>query len=299
MSHLNNHGLVPRVIHEARITYGLVWRDLSASLIPATLMSLAAVYTTGGWSAETATLTVLRCALYFGLYIYSFCLCNQIVGLEEDRINKPDRVIPSGLLNMRGALLRLVIALVVFPLVGFVLGGFRTMGWALAWEAIFLSYNLLGLHRHWFSKNVVFIVLGTVALLGAAWEIAAPLSSAAWQWILVVATTFGFTLHIQDLRDVEGDRATGRRTLPMVLGQDISRWLIAIGIGVLPIVVHLALFSGAQSLTNFASEAILAGLNIMVAVRVVQRRTPHDDHKSYMLHTYWFCAIVAAAAVTL
>lgn len=288
-----------RLVYEARITYGLVWRDLSASLIPATLMALAASHTTSSLSLTSAPILIGSCLLYFGLYIYGFCLCNQIVGVEEDRANKPDRVIPSGMLSLHGAKQRLAFALIAFPVAAYALGGDQLLVFALAWQMIFLAYNLLGLHLHWSTKNIVFIGLGTIVLLAPAWLLGGPLHSEAWRWVLVVSIAFAATLHLQDLRDTDGDRLVGRQTLPIAVGMFRARVLIALAIASLPIAIHFTLFQFPSSTTSITTELVLGATNLLVALRTLLMRNPKADHKTYMLHTYWFCMVVASAGLVL
>jgi len=300
----NSGAWCPRVLsfvtHETRVTYRIVYRDLSASLIPGTLFSLAALHATNRWSPQSAADLAVRCFVYFALYIYCFCLSNQIVGYEEDRLNKPDRVLPSGLISMEGALRRWWIAMIAFPTAAFLLGEWAMLGWAIAWQLIFLSYNHLGLDRHWFTKNVVFITFGSVAQLGPAWQLATPLDATGWRWVWIVSLAFGLTLNLQDLRDVEGDREIGRRTLPIALGEPLSRVLIAGGIVGLPIATHYGLVASTPiTLPIVAVEIGLAVLNIVVAVRTMQLTNPQADHKTYMWHTYWFCGVLASAWVIL
>lgn len=304
MSSLGAQSLaVPRrvlsvVLGEFRVTYKIVWRDLSASLIPATLFGLAALHATGEWTAVSIGRTLLHCFAYFSLYIYSFCLCNQVVGFREDRVNKPDRVLPAKMISMRGAVARWLIAMIAFPTVGYLLGGPSILGWAVAWQLIFLSYNFLGLHQHWFTKNTVFITLGTIVQLAPAWELVAPLEPTAWRWIIVVAASFGLTLHLQDLRDVQGDELVGRRTLPIVIGQKWTRRLLAVGIGLLPVVTHLGLVQETSFEPSVVGiEIVLTTLNFVVAWRTLRLQSPKSDHRTYILHTYWFCAVLASGLV--
>ena len=293
-------GLLQRVAFEARVTYRIVWRDITASLLPATLFAMAALQATGQWTADSVATTLSRCFIYFSLYVYAFCLSNQIVGSAEDRVNKPDRVLPSGLITTRGAVIRWFVAMALFPTVAWLLGRWPILRWALAWQAIFIGYNFLGFHRHWFTKNIVFITSGTVALLAPAWELVAPLDDTAWRWIVVIAVAFGATLHLQDLRDIDGDRVVGRRTLPMVLGQERTRWFLEVTIGAFPAFMYFGLIHPAPLTTPvLVAQASLALINIVVAVRTVTLRTRTDDHHTYMMHTYWFCAVLASGLVIL
>jgi len=243
---------------------------------------------------------VARCAAYFLLYIYTFCLCNQITGYEEDLVDKPDRVLPSKLISMRGARWRFRLAMLLFPLVGLAIGGWSMLLWAVLWQATTLAYNYLGLDRHWFGKNVVFISVGTAVQLAAAWQIAAPLTPLAARWILFVSVAFGVTLHLQDLRDVAGDREGGRWTLPMSVGDDWARIIIAVSIGILPVATHQVLLDGSpRTLAITLSEAALTVLNFVVAARTLKLRSPLSDHRTYMLHTGWFCGVLASSIVVL
>ncbi len=292
--------VLDKVRKEALVTYRLIRRDLSASLIPGILMSLAALQTASDWTAAELVGTLVRSTAYFFLYIYTFCLSNQIVGYREDCLNKPDRVIPSGMLSMRGALIRWGLGSLAFPVAAYALGGISLAGWAVAWLFICLCYNQFGLHKHWFSKNVVFITLGTIVLFAPAWEIAAPFTANAWRWILIIALSFGVTLHVQDLRDVEGDRAVGRRTLPMALGEVPTRWVMALGIVLLPLVTHFGLVAPtAPHPAALPIELGLAALNLLVGHRLVFVRSAKADHETYMFHTYWFCAVCAAGIILL
>ena len=289
-----------RAAREARITYGVIWRDLSVTVIPGSLMCLTALQATGVLSLRTAAAGLGKCLLYFLLHVYVFTIDNQILGHEEDRVNKPDRVLPAGLVSLRGARRRREISMVMFPIVGWLLGGWPFLGYALGWVALTIAYNHLGLHRHWITKNLVFITLYAILLLAPAWQLAAPLGEEALRFILIVSLAMGVTLNLQDLRDISGDITLHRRTLPISLGEARARWLIASSIALLPIVVHWGLvYPGVPSTGGWIAEGLLAALNFFVVARILRRRGPRVDHKTYMLHTYWFCAVLASGLVIL
>lgn len=79
----------------------MIRRDLPAGVYPALLFALAARCVVGGAGLD-GLFALLACGAYFWLFLYSFCLDNQITGVAEDRLNKPDRVIPSGRLPLAG-----------------------------------------------------------------------------------------------------------------------------------------------------------------------------------------------------
>lgn len=275
----------------------VVRRDLSTTIVPGSLFLVAAYAHTRGLENLWELLPYLAWGgIYFFLYVYVFCLGNQINGIEEDRLNKPDRPLPAGLVSLRGAWVRWSLANLAFPSVGFLLGGWRIARWALAWQAIAFTYDFLGLHRRWYGKNLVFITLGTVVLLAPAWELVAETTPVAWRWIAVVAVTIGISFHIQDLRDVEGDVAVGRVTLPVLLGESPARLLLAACVLAFPLVVHVFLMvDGLAWSTVLVIECLLGILNVIVAWRIWFLRTPRADHWTYIIHTYWFCAVLASA----
>ena len=77
-----------------------------------------------------------------------------------------------------------------------------------------------------------------ITLAGAAWTFVQPVTPLAWRWILVIAGIIFVLVSAQDLRDMEGDRHIGRRTVPLVFGEQPTRIGLAVGFALLPFVVH-------------------------------------------------------------
>ena len=291
------------IIRELYITWLTIRRDILASIIPASLFIMVSYRSSSDiWRWDETVSVVLQGFLYFGLYIWSFCLGNQIVGVDEDRLNKPDRPIPAGFITLNGAWYRFILANLMFPAVAYYLGGSSLVIWAVSWQALSIAYNFGGLDQHWFGKNIIFITFGSIVQTVPAWLLAQPLSVLAWQWILGIAIGCGVTLHLQDFRDVEGDRAIGRVTLPVQIGLKASRWLMALCIGVLlPLFMHWMLFNsiygrGYDELLVLVELGLMA-MNIFVAVRTLALTTPRDDHYTYQTHCLWLCACIGSGIV--
>ena len=73
----------------------------------------------------------------------------------------------------------------------------------------------------------------------------------------------GTTVHIQDLKDQEGDRARNRRTAPLVLGDGPAQWTIAI---------PTAIWSVACPIfwqLDFLGYALPVGVGIIIVIRVL------------------------------
>lgn len=283
---------------EIYATYYLLRRDFSASLIPGTFCATSIViFNDESYTESVLVIVVLKAICYFFCYIYVFCLSNQIVGIEEDRINKPDRPIVTGMFSLYGAWVRFAVSMLIFPMIAFLLGGLRLTYLAILWQIILVIYNFGGMHKHWLTKNLGFITAGTFALLAAAYEIARPGDLIpAVGLILLVSILFGVTLNLQDFRDEEGDREAKRITLPIALGSKQARIVVALSVLLMaPIIrAYRSYMELDDSVAALGIELTLMILNFVVAFRLLTKRTINNDHTTYMLHTYWFCAISLA-----
>jgi 4-hydroxybenzoate polyprenyltransferase len=150
---------------------------------------------------------------------------NQAFDAEIDRVNKPARPIPSGRATVRGAMVLGHVA----ALAGVAIA---TLHAARAGHAWFLACLVVGVAATWIysapplrTKRRTYGALLTIALPRgflvpvAGWAVVAPPATAEpWAlgvvpglFVLGAATT-------KDFADVDGDRAGGCRTLPVVLG---------------------------------------------------------------------------------
>ncbi len=294
-----HNNLSPRWLEAIRAEIILQWKfnryDISATLIPGVLFVLAAWHgSPPDWRALPSTL--FWGSLYFWLYCSVFCISNQLAGEHEDQINKPDRPLPAGLVTRQGAWVRWFVVMGLYALVGWYLG---VLVWTLLWQTALVLHNQGLWSRHYWTKNLV-MVTGSVAQLAAAWEMVRPLTPVVWAWILVPALTLLSHVSLQDMRDIEGDRAIGRRTLPIVFGERWSRLFLAIAFGLLPLATHFVLMAPEGSRPDvLVLNVLLASLSLTIAGRVLWLRSPSADHVSYMLYTYWYCFVLAAAIVVL
>ncbi|GAA2862177.1 UbiA family prenyltransferase [Streptosporangium fragile] len=294
--HAQGIPLRPWAVREAVLTWRFVYRDLSSTIIPTSLfVGAAAVH--HGLPAGPALWAAGKNALWTFLYLYTFCVSNQIAGVEEDRANKPDRPLPSGLVTTAGARRRWGAAMALFTVAGFALD---VLLWTLLWQAVTIFHNFGGWGRWGPTKNLC-MVLGTIAQLAAAWTMAGPLDGTAWRWILAISLIIaGAAVHIQDLRDMAGDRLAGRRTLPLLLGERATRRHLAVGVAVMPILLALILYVPEEDhIAAAACALVLTAVCWTIAWRVVRRRTPADDHQTYLLYTYMFCYVLLSGVVVL
>lgn len=264
-------------------------------MVPALFFMLAALKTRFPVSLVELAEVLFRWIVYFWLYIYTFCLSDQIAGIEEDRLNKPDRPIPRGEVSPKGALIRWGTLTLAFGIVGI---WFGVWPWALMWIIATILHNFCGFHKHWFTKNNVIMFIGVLAEVAAAWQLVTPLSATAWRWLLVTSLAVSATAPIQDFRDVSGDRATGRRTLPIILGQGPARLLMcAVLLGMMGLIYCVLI--PPQRGKDLWCDILLGGMVLWVIVRLLCCRSPEADHKTYMLYTYWYCMLLFSAIIVL
>lgn len=283
----------PSVRRELRICWSFTRRDLTATVIPATTFAIAA-WVHSGRPATILPVVGSQCLIYFWLYIYTFNLSNQLIGIEEDRLNKPERPLVTGLVTPREAWWRLAVTTALFLAAG---AAFGVLEWTLLWIAAWVFHNHLGGARRFLGKNAA-MVAGTVAQLAAAWQLVIPPNALAWKWILAIAIPLGVLVSLQDLRDVRGDIAIGRRTAVTVFGDRACRYVFAVAFAVYPLVLYALLYRhGAWPAVTM--WGVCATVSFTIAYRVLALRTSRADHATYMLYTYWYCLTLASAVAAL
>ncbi|WP_330256434.1 UbiA family prenyltransferase [Nocardia sp. NBC_00565] len=282
-----------RLLRELQICWSFTRGDLTATVLPATTFALAA-WMSAATPRSALPTVIIWCLSYFWLYIYTFDLSNQLIGIEEDRLNKPHRPLVVGLITPREAWWRLGVTTTAFLTLGAALG---VLEWTALWVAAWVFHNHLGGARAAWGKNAA-MVAGTIAQLAAAWQIVTPLTAAAWTWILTIAIPLGVLVSLQDLRDIDGDLAIGRRTAVAVVGETACRWFFAAAFTGYPVALYLLLYRHAPTIAMLLGGAG-ALLSLTIAYRVVRLRSRRADHTTYLLYTLWYCVTLASAVFAL
>jgi 4-hydroxybenzoate polyprenyltransferase len=286
-------GLWRSLIAEVQLNWCFIRRDLLVSLVPGTLFGTTALLNYPVNSVGELLGVLLQEVIYCWLCITTFCLSSQLVGIEEDRLNKPDRPLVVGLVTPAGAKWRWIVGMVCLTSFAVMTG---TLLWALTWQIGCLIYDYAGGSKHWYGKTLLGGI-GVTSEIGAAWQLVEPTMPAiVWRWIAVIGLYLITLMAVQDFRDIAGDRAVGRRTMPLVFGETRSRWAIAAGYFGFPIVVHYALMVPAGlSFGVWVWDLGLAGLAIAIGLRTLIWRNPQADHRTYVGFTVLLCAYLAAA----
>jgi len=186
---------------------------------------------------------------------------NQVADLEIDRINKPDRPLPSGRTTRRAALVFCVAAYLVALALAFAV--------ALPAGVLFSAGALLSViysigprtKRSWLLANLTIALARGLFLKVAGWATVRPPDTAE-PWLIggvFALYTFG-AINSKDFADVEGDRAAGVRTAIVAHGARCAAWIGA-PFFVLPFVAIPAL-ALAGLLTGDAWRLLALGLGL-------------------------------------
>ena len=104
-------------------------------------------------------------------------------------------------------------------------------------------------------------------------------------WLGVVGCVIFSTLQVQDLKDAEGDRARGRSTAPLVLGDGGARWSIAVP------VVGWSVFCCAFWAVGWCGWVVVGGLGAGVVVGLAGGGGREKDRGTWRLWSAWMMGI--------
>lgn len=195
-------------------------------------------------STQQLLLRVPCMLLWLWLHLLVENISNQRLpgSIVEDKVNKPWRPIPSGRLTPSEAdsLLRLCVLSALGMSV--FLGAFEA---STALMVFIWLYNDLGgselgpLQRNALNAaGLSCFGWGAVSILGGSGSdtsyldddgaLLLNMNPRLAMWLTLSSLVISTTIHAQDFPDVEGDRARGRLTMPLLYGETCSRWALGV-----------------------------------------------------------------------
>ncbi|OTA69088.1 hypothetical protein K449DRAFT_319411, partial [Hypoxylon sp. EC38] len=200
-------------------TLGVIFASLNASVAPIITMGPAL-------SFPQILATVPSQILWSWSNLFLFALHNQRYSAPEDALNKPWRPLASGRLTSQDATW---IMYSMYPVVIIVALKYGGLAPCLLEMFITIWYNEYGGHKNTILKDLL-NGFGFPCFLAGPLEIATGRSifsgqGKAAKWISIIAGAVATSGLIQDFRDIEGDRAVGRKTIPLVIGNTNARLL--------------------------------------------------------------------------
>ncbi len=218
---------------------------------------------------------------------------NDVFDLEIDRVNRPDRPVPSGVVPVGAA--RALWAMCSALGVG--LSAFLSwthLGIAVASVLLLWGYSRWLKRTPFVGNLAIALVLGLAIFYGGL--AVAPFGEAVgWKAALLgSAFAFGSTLAreiTKDIEDAAGDAVGGARTLPLVVGGGVATWAAAAVIGgtltLFPLAIPVGLGADFFALSLPAAGLLLAAawylLSAPEALRARQAGTASTLLKAAMV----------------
>ncbi|KAE8152227.1 UbiA prenyltransferase family-domain-containing protein [Aspergillus avenaceus] len=240
-------------------------------------------------------LILAKTLICFVGHLYVFEIVNQTLHVEEDRINKPFRPIPTGLLSMPGAYARWFLSWTLFPVAAGYLAGADAGYLLAAYQAwVFFCYGWPNFN-HWLVRNAfpsvgaynMFRLVDTIVQS----EIPSfPVFST--RVLLVWAAWVISTIHMQEFHDVEGDRRSNRKSFPVAVGPKgepvlrVGTALLFVGSGVF-LLANAAASTGNESWVVgglVVSGLVYTWLSCILGSRLVRQAGVEFDRKTYKLY---------------
>ncbi|KAI4150139.1 MAG: hypothetical protein L6R39_002334 [Caloplaca ligustica] len=202
----------------------------------------------------------------------------------EDSINKPWRPIPSGRVTADESR---VMLLILVPLTFLLAWQLDVVQESAAFTICTWMYNDLGGSSEGsFIRNAL-NAAGLVTLHAGATAIAlkrsgsAQLTLQSWAWLASIAAVILTTVQTQDLPDRHGDLARRRKTMPLVYGEEFTRWVTAVLVIVwslvCPSIWHVDMF-------GYVVPVLVA---VFLAIRIVYCRSIAADELSWKVWCGW------------
>lgn len=278
-------------LREAYIAWRFIRYDVTATIMPGlTFMLVSWLYSKEPW--ERLPFYIICSFCFMLLYVYTFCMSNQINSVEEDRLNKPDRPLPAGLITVEATYLRMTVYNLFFVALAHAL---HLFWYAIAWQLVTMLLNQAHWSQHWISKNLLAMSMGCAILISSQWQIVQPLSFGIAAFICIISLWIGIGASIQDIRDQEGDRKVGRRTLPIDIGDGKARAVLGVHFLIIsPLLVFLLILSQAGSHRIMINPVIVVvfimsvGISWWIAYRLWTYRAKMADRISYQIFLCMF-----------
>ncbi len=167
---------------------------------------------------HSVDMAILLANLGAGFFLMaSMNTLNDIVDVEIDKIVKPERVMPRGVVGQRTAIFAAVGEMIIGVILLLYLG-FLPFILGMIVAVLGILYSLV-LQKYPFMKNTLVAFSISMALLVGALSVAEKLS---FKIVIIFLASFiaftAFELH-KDIGDVLGDQQAGKKTVPVILGE--------------------------------------------------------------------------------
>lgn len=281
------------VMYHLKTLFLFTRSDIKTVILPQTVFSLAFV------SSQVSQTTLLQhvafriphLLIWMWLHLLVVDISNQRLpdSILEDGHNKPWRPIPSGRLTPgeAGSLIRWGVVVALATSVALQASEASTALMAFIWLYNDLGGNEVGpLHRNLLNAaGLSCFGWGGVSVLyggrgdGGMTEV---VHMRLGMWLALCSLIITTTIHAQDFPDVEGDRARGRGTMPLLYGETWPRWTLAVTVVIWSVICPVFW----QVTSPFVwSASVLTGF--VMASLTIARRGIGSDKTVWKLWCLW------------
>lgn len=288
--------IAQRIFFNAYSVWLFTASDIKTVILPSTLFALVSATSADIFGVEedplstprsSVTRTILA-ATWTWINLLPFAIDNQRQddAVHEDSLNKPWRTLPSKRMTIGQAR---ILMLTLYPLSLLVS---RILGALLPSTVLLLLgvwYNdLHGADASCILRNCI-NACGILCFISGAFQAAMQVhvirNKVVQEWMCVIGSIIFSSIQAQDMPDQAGDRARGRKTLPLVVGDSPARWTVA-----LPVLFWSVFCPHFWRLSNFGYAAPCA-LGTAIAMRILLRRTKAEDKATFRLWNLWLVCI--------
>lgn len=232
----DTHSKRRSVLYHLYTLFLLTKSDVKTVLVPQPVFVVAAMISAGAATHEVqARFTPMLFWIWLHLVVEDLSNQRKPESAAEDAINKPWRPLPSGRLSSQEALGLLYISVILATTTSLLLGALVP---SVSFLLLVWLYNEAEICK---TSPVLRNLLNVLGLACFGWGGISVLNSGGslitqkaqcmlYQWLAVVGAAGFTTIHAQDLPDMVGDAARGRKTMPLLYGEGITRWSMAISV---------------------------------------------------------------------
>ncbi|GJC80390.1 fumagillin beta-trans-bergamotene synthase af520 [Colletotrichum liriopes] len=283
---------VQRGVFYLKTLYLFTRSDVKTVLVPQIIFVMSAVLsgqalTTG--HRETAGEAVQRLPLAILWIWLNLIVCgvsNQRLenSVVEDELNKPWRPIAAKRLTP-GQAQRLLLGMIPLTVgISAALGGFKP---TLTMMTLLWMYNDLdGSSINIWARNAI-NTGGIMCFSAGSLEVLSrgELLPKLWAWIGLTGVAIATTVQALDFPDMEGDNARGRKTIPLLYGENVAR----VGLAVMVLIWSIACPIFWELRLVFWTAPV--GVGILMAALTILRRDEKSDDVVAKLWCLWMSVL--------
>nr|WBQ21649.1 hypothetical protein [Stachybotrys sp.] len=227
--------------------------------------------------------------LFFNVYsLLLFDLANQYSpeSVEEDRINKPWRPIPSGLVTREQTRKAMLFVAPAALGLNYVLGVWNE---GLLVQVLSYYYNDLN-GGGGLGRDVIISVSYGLANRTSLQLAIGPENTVSHQgqlWLIIISAVVLTTMHIQDFKDQLGDSKLGRQTMPLLLGDGFCRVALSF---LIPFWSLVSVRFWGLTMLSSSFHCLLAAL---IVTRLLWKREQKQDARTWRLWCFWHASLYA------